>query len=445
MFLKKIIPKSFLNIRHLFFAWYGAWKYNHPSDQLIVIGITGTSGKSSTVFFLRQCLEAVGYKVGSLSTIDFYINGQEKLNNQKMTMLGKMQIQKYLREMVTAGCEIAIVETTSEGAVQFRDRYLNFDYFILTNLYPEHIESHGSYANYVNAKLGIIKRAGLTKRKKLKNKLGSLISKVFFINGEVAEASEFLKLENYDSKVLFGQPAKLTVSDAVARTNYQITDLHSDAQGITFQVSGVPYLAPMYGVHNAYNLTAAIAVLQELGVTKAETQAAVAHCVNAPGRNEFITEAEQKGFKVIVDYAFEPQAMLALYEVVKLLKPKKTIQVFGSTGGGRDVSRRFTVGELVGKNTDICIVTDEDPYDDNPLDIMADVAGAVRKAGKKDNANLFVIPKRRVAIAKALSLASPGDLVLVTGKGSEQAMVVAGGEKIPWDDRVVIREELAKL
>ena len=140
MFIKKIFPKSILNLRHLFFAWYGAWKYNQPSEDLIVIGITGTSGKSSTVYFMRKCLEALGYTVGSLSTIDFYIDGQDQLNNQKMTMLGKMQTQKYLRKMVKAGCDIAIVETTSEGAVQYRDRYICYDFMILTNLYTEHIE-----------------------------------------------------------------------------------------------------------------------------------------------------------------------------------------------------------------------------------------------------------------------------------------------------------------
>ncbi|MBP7992548.1 MAG: UDP-N-acetylmuramyl-tripeptide synthetase [Candidatus Magasanikbacteria bacterium] len=456
MFIKKIFPKSILNLRHLFFAWYGAWKYNQPSEDLIVIGITGTSGKSSTVYFMRKCLEALGYTVGSLSTIDFYIDGQDQLNNQKMTMLGKMQTQKYLRKMVKAGCDIAIVETTSEGAVQYRDRYICYDFMILTNLYPEHIESHGSYENYVKAKMGIVKRAGLTKRKniaqllpttikKIKNKYATSVPKIVFINGEVAEAEEFLKLGNYDWKVMFGQSEKLTVPESSVNTPYLMSHLQSREQGIAFKVEDVQYQAPLYGVHNAYNLTVAIAVLRELGATKLEAQGVIATCTNAPGRNEFISEAETKGFKVIVDYSFEPKAMGALYEVVKLLSPKKIIHVFGSTGGGRDVSRRFSVGELVGTNADVCVVTDEDPYDDEPMKIMNDVAEAVRKTGKKDNENLFIIPDRRAAIAKALSIAGPNDLVLVTGKGSEQAIVVAGGKKIPWDDRQVVREELAKL
>ena len=146
--IRKLFPKPIRNLWHLLLAWFGAVKYRHPSEKILVIGITGTSGKSSTIFFLRQLLEDSGYKVGSLSTIDFYIAGESKLNDQKMTMLGRMQIQKYLRLMVDKGCQIAIVETTSEGAVQYRNRFINYDLMVLTNLYPEHIEAHGSFENY---------------------------------------------------------------------------------------------------------------------------------------------------------------------------------------------------------------------------------------------------------------------------------------------------------
>lgn len=456
MFLKKILPKSVLNLRHLFFAWYGNWKYNQPSEDLIVIGVTGTSGKSSTVYFLRKCLEAVGFNVGSLSTIDFYINGQDQLNNQKMTMLGKMQIQKYLRQMVTAGCDIAIIETTSEGAVQYRDRYINFDFMILTNLYPEHIESHGSYDNYVKAKMGIVKRAGLTPQKlvaqllpetvkKLGNTFASSIPKIAIINGEIAEVNEFLQLGDYDWRVLYGKTDLIVADQTLVNTIYPLSQQKNTSQGISFVVEDVTYTAPLFGLHNAYNLTAAISILREFGISKKTVQSVINQCTNAPGRNEYIPEAEAKGFNVIVDYAFEPKAMAALHDVARLINPRKIIQVFGSTGGGRDVSRRFSVGELVGKVADVCIITNEDPYDDDPLKIIEDVASAVRKAGKKDNYDLFIIPDRRAAIAKALQLAQAGDLVLVTGKGSEQAIVVSGGKKIPWDDRRVVREELANV
>ena len=214
--IKKIIPKGLLNLRHLWYAWYGSRKYGRPSEKLLVIGVTGTSGKSTTVFMLRQLLESAGFKVGSLSTIDFHIAGENKLNDQKMTMLGKMQIQKYLREMVDKDCEIAILETTSEGAVQYRNRCINYDIMILTNLYPEHIESHGSFENYKKAKLGIFRRASTGRRKVLTNpKFESLhsdgsgeIEKIAMVNGDIAESEEFLGAGWFGSWLVFGKTEK---------------------------------------------------------------------------------------------------------------------------------------------------------------------------------------------------------------------------------------------
>lgn len=418
--LKKLVPKSVLNLRHLFFAWWGSVLYRHPSEKLLVIGVTGTSGKSSTIHFLRQILEAGGYRVGTLSTVDFCVAGKAKFNDQKMTMLGRMQIQKYLREMVDAGCQIAIVETTSEGAVQYRHRFINYDTILLTNLYPEHIESHGSFENYKRAKLKIFRHVAGCKKKVLPSEnneqrtmsnIMSTVPKIAIVNGESEYAQEFLAFP-FDEKFRFSK------HDAVP-TN-------------------------ILGEHNAQNVAAAATAARVLGVSDEILRAVGLRLTSPPGRIEFIPEAEKYGFRVIVDYAFEPVAMAALYEVVKILKPKRIIHVFGSTGGGRDASRRFTVGKFVGERADICIVTDEDPYDDNPLNIMNDVAAAVKTTGKVQKENLLIISDRREAIQKAIDLTEPGDMVLVTGKGSEQGMVVKG-KIIPWDDRGVVRQCLLLL
>lgn len=440
MKLNSLVPKKIRNLRHLWFAWYGAVKFKHPSRELLVIGVTGTSGKSTTVFLLRQLLESAGWRVGSLSTIDFYIAGQNKLNDQKMTMLGRYATQQYLREMVEKKCDIAIVETTSEGQLQYRNRYIAYDMMVLTNLYPEHIEAHGGFENYKQAKLNIFRRAAqYGETKKIKH----AISKTFVINGDIEQAAEFLGAGEAQ-KYVFGKDLKHAA--AVSEENkFWLTESETNAHGISALINNYPVQAPMFGLHNLMNIAAAAAVARALGIEWKVIQTAVKTLHNAPGRNEFIREAEAHGFKVIVDYAFEPKAMSALYEVVELLKPRRVIHVFGSTGGGRDVSRRFSVGELVGQKAAVCIVTDEDPYDDNPQAIMNDVATAVRQTGKTDGEDLLVVPDRREAIATALQLAQAGDVVLVTGKGSEQAMVVAGGRKIPWDDRQVVREELTKL
>ncbi len=441
MNIRSLIPKKIRNLRHWWLAWYGAYKFGHPSHELMVIGVTGTSGKSTTVFFLRQLLERAGYRVGSLSTIDFYIAGENKLNDQKMTMLGRYATQQYLREMVDKKCDIAIVETTSEGQLQYRNRYIAYDIMVLTNLYPEHIEAHGSFENYKQAKLNIFRRAASYNPRK---NIEKPMPKTFVVNGDIEQALEFLHTGKAE-KYAFGKEMYRVKNDVSADHQYWLTETKTDKHGISGVLNNYILQAPMFGLHNLMNIAAAVTAARALGVDWKTLQEAVKNLHNAPGRNEFISEADVYGFKVIVDYAFEPKAVSALYEVVDLLKPNRVIHVFGSTGGGRDVSRRFSVGELVGQKADVCIITDEDPYDDDPHAIMNDVASAVRQTGKTDDDDLFMVADRREAIAKALQMAGAGDLVLVTGKGSEQAMVVAGGRKIPWDDRQVVREELIKL
>jgi UDP-N-acetylmuramoyl-L-alanyl-D-glutamate--2,6-diaminopimelate ligase len=442
LFLKKLIPKSLLNLRHFFYAWIGSRKYNHPSEELVVIGITGTSGKSTTAYILRQILEKLGYTVGSLSTIDFYIAGENKLNDKKMTMLGKMQIQKYLREMVSKGCDIAIVETTSEGRVQHRHRFINYDMMVLTNLYPEHIDSHGSFEKYKKAKLDIFKYVSQLSKKIIKN---VEMEKTIVVNGCVEYADEFLSIP-FDKKIVAARnDQELFVSKSRFDKEVALvlgTEVRTQTEGISLHVNGVKLSAPMYGGHNVGNILTAIAVCSALGGAFEDIAEALNHIGNAPGRLEFIEEARERGFTVIVDYAFEPKAMEALYAVAKELKPKRIIHVFGSTGGGRDIERRSTVGEFVGNNADICIITDEDPYDDDPQSIIDDVADAVIKSGMRENESLFKILDRKGAIEKAITMAETDDLVLITGKGSEQGMCVGNGKIIPWDDRTVVREAL---
>ena len=432
--IKKLIPKKLLNLRHLFFAWLGAVKYSHPSEELMVIGITGTSGKSTTAYLLRQILESAGMLVGSLSTIDFYVAGEEKLNDQKMTMLGKMQIQKYLREMVDKKCDVAIIETTSEGRVQYRHKFINYDMMLLTNLYPEHIDSHGSFENYKKAKLDIFDYVSKLPRKRGMGKgergMGKYIPKTAIVNGNSEYKDEFLQFD-FEKKIIFG-------------TNISKQEVKND--GLYFNVDDKNFHAPLYGEHNISNIVATLAIAREFDIAWDVLQKAVLQLKPIPGRVEFIDEAEEKGFQVIVDYAFEPVAMEKLYQVVDLLKPTgKIIHVFGSTGGGRDKDRRFKLGEMIGKRAAICIVTDEDPYEDDPIEIIDDVASAVTKQGKELDKNVFKILDRKEAIGKAVEMAETGDLILITGKGSEQGMCVAGGKMIPWDDRKIVREKIENL
>lgn len=423
--LKNAIPRSVRDLRHFWFAFWGAVKYNHPSKELIVIGVTGTSGKSSVCFFLRQALEACGYTVGSLSTLEFYVAGEQKLNDRKMTMLGKMEIQRYLRKMVQSGCDVAIIETTSEGFLQYRHRFISYDMMILTNLYPEHLRAHGGFENYKKAKLDIFEYvATLSNVKKDK-----AIPRTAIINADCDYADEFRTIE-FDKALTYGTANE---SDIMAR------DMVAHADGVSFSIHNHTFNPHIFGIHNIENILAVISACRSLDLPWAQIEDAINSIVPAPGRIEHIKESQKRGFHVIVDYAFEPVALQKLYDVVDMLSPKKIIHVTGNTGGGRDKPDKKAA--VIAQNADIVIVTNEDPYDDDPQTIIDEMHDCLIQSGAAEDA-IERISNRKRAIEHALSLAKKGDIVLITGKGSEQKMCVANGVMIDWDDRVVVRSLL---
>ena len=195
------------------------------------------------------------------------------------------------------------------------------------------------------------------------------------------------------------------------------------------------------GEFDFYNALAAIATVSGLGIDLAVSKRALEKVELVPGRVEVV---QAKPFMVVVDYAYDPSSLSALYETVNNWPHGKIIQVLGPTGGGRDKSRIPVLGTLAGKKADTVIITTDDPYDEDPAGLAALMVEGVNKSGKVEGQNLFIILDRQQAIAKALQKAEAGDLVIITGKGSEQKMAVAGGY-IPWDDRKVVREELEKL
>jgi len=289
-------------------------------------------------------------------------------------------------------------------------------------------------------------------RKKTNKKLENFfegeksIPKRAFVNGNCANAKEFLSF-SFDEAGLFYRDDEIIYADKAYGNNGDFSlsakEVEVKKEGLSFVVGEIPFFAPLFGEFNVMNILPVIGILRSLNVDWKKIQKAVEKLKGVPGRVEFIPEAKTQGFQVIVDYAFEPVAIEALYEVVKLQKPKRIIHVFGSTGGGRDVGRRATVGEFIGNNADIAIVTDEDPYDDNPMDIIQDVRIAVEKTGKKIDKDVFEVLDRKEAIHMALTMANKGDIVLITGKGSEQGMVVKG-KIIPSDDRQIVRNMLLK-
>ncbi len=399
--IKKITPKFIIRIYHFKLALLGAVIFGFPgyNKKLKIIGVTGTSGKSTTVDFITRILEddpkSTPNKVASISSIRFKVANKEWENKYKMTMPGRFVIQKFLRQAKNAGCNFVVLEVTSEGIRQFRHKFINFDCAVFTNLTPEHIESHGNFENYRNEKLKLFKAT--------KN--------IHVVNSDDKNAKYFLDI-----------PAK-------QKNTFSI----KDAESIKFDSSVIKGF-------NILNALAAICVARAYGVNLDICKKALEKVKVIPGRMEVISENDP-GYplghtpKVVVDYAHTPDQLEAVY---KTFEGENLICVLGSCGGGRDKWKRPVLGEIAKKYCKEIIITNEDPYDEKPQEIIDQVA---EKAGQ----NAKKIIDRKEAIETAIKLAKPGEVVIITGKGSEPWMCVENGHKIPWDDRQIAKEAIKDI
>ncbi len=367
--------------------------------KLKVIGVTGTNGKSTVVHLTTKILEEAGYKVASLSSINFKIGEKVWSNKLKMTMPGRFRIQKFLRQAVNAGCQRLVLEVTSEGIKQYRHKFIDFNVAVFTNLTPEHIETHGSFENYRAAK----------------GKLFQTTKEVHIINIDDKNAECFLRF-----------PAN-------KKYTYGLKEGDINAKNTQFRLK-------LIGDFNVYNALAAICVGVSQGVDSETCKKAVEKAEGIPGRMELIIK---EPFKVLVDYAVTPDALERLYQTVrKIFLPQRIIAVFGSCGGGRDKWKRPVLGEIAAKYCDRIFLTNEDPYDEDEFQIVSQIEAGV--TGDKKLAAEIILDRRR-AIKESLRTAEPNDVVVITGKGCEPWICVKGGKKIPWDDRKVVKEELKKL
>lgn len=433
--MKQLIPSCLKNLYHYLLAYFSNIYFGKPSEKMRVIGVTGTNGKTTTVLLISEALASMGKKVGLTSTAEIQIGEKRTLNDMKMTMPGRAVIQKLLHKMKEASCEYAVIETSSQGIEQYRHIGVNYDVAVCTNLTPEHIEAHGGFENYKDAKGKFF--SYLAKMPK-KNISGVIVPKISVVNLDDPHSSYFLQF-SADKKYGYSIESR---SDISGVSEVRAENVLLGKNGSSFAVQGICFETNLLGRHNVYNCLSAVTVMLALGFPLSSFQNAFRKIL-LPGRMEFINEGQN--FAVIIDYAPEPQGVSNLYNTVGLLPKKNIIHVLGSCGGGRDRRRRPVLGRLAGKFSQYVIVTNEDPYDDDPNEIIEEVAAGAREAGKRDNKNLFLIFDRREAIRKAFMLAEKGDMVLITGKGCEQAIVTQNGKKIPWDDRKVAREELRHL
>lgn len=444
--LKKIIPEPVLGVirkpYHYFLAFLTAVFYDFPSRKLFVIGVTGTNGKSTVVELLHSILTEADIKTGSVSSIRFKVVKNETRNELKMTMPGRFALQKFLKECVRSDCKYAILEVTSEGIKQYRARFIKFDAAILTNVTPEHIESHGGFENYLMAKLKLFKQVSKFPRLSLSSSrisLGTII-----VNGDDPNCKKFNDL-----------PAKLKVTYSTAFINFEsaqgsekkeIKERIVNDDGISFRIGQTTYSSKLIGEFNLYNLIAAVSTGLALKINEEAIKRGIAKISVVPGRLEFV---QKKPFAVVVDYAHTPDALRKVYETLRepvtdnqLSSKRKLICVLGAAGGGRDKWKRPEMGKIAAEHCDEIILTNEDPYDENPAKILEDVEGGfINLFGLKFSVHRKIID-RREAVREALKSARPGDTVIITGKGSELFIMGPNNTKIPWDDRVVMKEEL---
>jgi UDP-N-acetylmuramoyl-L-alanyl-D-glutamate--2,6-diaminopimelate ligase len=420
---KKIMPVFIIDWYHFCLALSGAVYYGFPASKLKVIGVTGTNGKSSTVELASKIMEEAGFPIASLSSIQFRIKDKIEPNALKMTMPGRWTIQSFFDRAAAAGCNLAFLEVTSEGIKQHRHRFIEFDTAVFTNITPEHIEAHGNFENY----------------KLAKGKLFAAVKFRHIVNLDDPNAGYFL---SFPSKETYGYGLKGEKrKNTDVKKDLKIVEAENIKVGfnnIGFRVKGVDFSIGLGGGFNVYNALAAICVGLSQGVSLQTCQAALAKVTGLAGRME---EAANNPFRVVVDYAFTPNALEKVYATLKgQVSPKggKLICLLGACGGGRDKWKRPVLGNIANKYCDEIIIANEDPYDEDPQEIIDQVAkGAGGRAQK--------ILDRREAIRRALGLAKPGDIVVMTGKGCEPWICLKNGEKTAWNERMVAIEELEKL
>ncbi len=412
-FIKKILPKSLVSLiqphYHYMLALIGAVIYHFPAKHIKVVAVTGTKGKSSVVELTNAILEEAGFKTALLSTIRFKMGEESRPNVLKMTTPGRFFVQNFLRRAVNAKCDYAVMEMTSEAARQFRHKFVAFDALIFTNLSPEHIESHGSYEKYVKAKLSIGKALENSNKK----------NRVLVVNADEKEAEKFLALHI---------PNKVPYSLKNAEP-YEVKE-----SGISFTFAGEKINPKLEGVFNIYNCLAAATFAKSQNISSKIIKSALEKVAVIKGRVEHIDCGQN--FTVIVDYAHTADSLEKLYQA--FLNQRK-IAVLGNTGGGRDTWKRPVMAGVAEKYCDEVILTNEDPYDEDPRKVVEEMAAGMKTKKPK------IILDRREAIAAALRAATEGSVVLVTGKGTDPCICGPNGSKLPWDDATVIREELPKL
>jgi UDP-N-acetylmuramoyl-L-alanyl-D-glutamate--2,6-diaminopimelate ligase len=418
---RKILGERVIHTARVTRGHFAAWWYRYPAKDLRVIGVTGTNGKTTTATMIAKILSDAGFKVGLLTTVQIRIGDRVLPNTTKMTNPPASMIQKLLQKMAKERCDYVVLEVTSHALHQERVFGVPFYGTVFTNLTHDHLDYHKNFQGYREAKLRLFRN----------NPTVSVINR-----------------DDTSWEYFAGSPALHTFTYGLSpRADVRAIRARAGVDGSTFtavyQGQTQPLTLAVPGKFNISNALAAVSLGLGIGLHLSQIAESLSTFSGVPGRMEIIDSGQK--FRVFVDYAHSPDAFQRIYETIVPSVKGRIIHVFGATGD-RDKTKRPILGAIAAAHADFCIVTDEDPYTENPKTIIDQVAKGIVQAGrgsnrKKEGVDFWRILDRRVAIRKAFSLARSGDVVLLTGKGAEEVMVV-GDKKVPWDDRKVAREEL---
>ena len=403
--------------------------YEYPAQRLCTIGVTGTSGKTTTSNLISSVLEAVGLRTGLMTTANFRICGQEWANTTRQTTLEALEIQQMLRQALDAGATHAVIESTSHGLELHRVSGCYFDVGVMTNITHEHLDFHKTMEAYLRAKARLFESLDPLRDKGLGVRPAAILNRDD-VSYEVLKPYCRVPVVDYS----IDGPAAVRAVDVQLQA-------HSTRFRVILPDTEMMVETRLVGRFNVSNCLAAIAVAYTLGVAPLDIAQGLAKVTGVVGRMESIHEGQP--FSVIVDFAHTPDSLEKVLTTLRSLTTGRLMAVFGAPGG-RDVQKRPLMGRIVAQLTDFCVITNDDPREEDPEAILQDIARGAEAIGKRQGQDFLCILDRTQAIATAFAHARPGDTVLLAGKGHEQCIIV-GREKVPWDDRQVAREQIHLL
>jgi UDP-N-acetylmuramoyl-L-alanyl-D-glutamate--2,6-diaminopimelate ligase len=401
--------------------------YGDPSGELRVVGVTGTNGKTTTAFLIREILEAAGIQTGLLGTVRQVVGGEEEAVER--TTPEAIDLQGTFRRMLEAGDEACVMEVSSHALALHRADSIHFAVALFTNLTQDHLDFHADMEDYFRAKRLLFEMGLKVAIANVDDEYGRRLADEFdcvTFSAAGADADLTTRAVSFDAS-----GAQFTITPGPTGRNQRDRRRFSPVGGGVGVRTGLP------GDFNVANALGAFTAAAAMGVEANVAAEGLARAERVPGRFEPIDEGQD--FAVLVDYAHTPDSLENVLRAARRLSAGRVLSVFGA-GGDRDRDKRPKMGRAGASLSDLAVVTSDNPRSEDPGAIIAEVVGGI-----ENGANFEVEPDRRAAIALALSQAGAGDTVVIAGKGHEQGQEFEGGRKVPFDDREVAREELRRL